>query len=512
MWPKIIFSSLTVVFSHRQSGEEFHLLQQKFAEKSSSDVLSPPADAESCPVPLRCHCLDQTDVSHKYYVDWRMCDAEVEIGEGGMPIRYRNVAPLMDLVITNLTKYTSPAPEKNGRNGCLGQLNIAAPGSLKVKFSLVEAGTNIPVHVGSTPTTYEMTVFDLDESKAGMREKVGVSNYSSIAAVVLKPTMAGGTAWFEASKQAVPNPSADNLFDLTSKQIDASFSVSYKGTSEWVVDFEAEQTEGGASGGRNFFFSGTSCASASRHECECPPPTPAPTPPCPVPLECDCMDNNGVSTYNYYADWNLCDAEVEKTGPGGLPIRYKRVTPVMDLVITNLTKFESNDPAKNGKSGCLGQLNLVAPGDVDIKFSLVKSGTDTPELLASTKELTVFDFDSSLRGIKEMVGVSDYSSITSNVLNYTMEGTTAWFTATQVEVPNPDTHDLNNLTSAQIGASFSVSYIDTSEWIVKFKAKNTGKKGQKGGRNFLFSGTSCASANRHNCRCPGPTEPPIVQR
>merc|ERR1719329_529931 len=126
-----------------------------------------------------------------------MCSSTVEVGPGGMPIRYKDVAPSVDLLLTSLTAYSANDPEKNGRSGCFGQVNIAAPGVAEIKFALVHAGTDTPVPAGST---YEMTIFDLDTAQNGMTEKVGVSGHSSIEAVALRPSVtSSGMTWFEAT-------------------------------------------------------------------------------------------------------------------------------------------------------------------------------------------------------------------------------------------------------------------------------------------------------------------------
>jgi len=526
MWQKVILSGLTVVSSRRQSGDEFHLLQQKSAEKSLSGAPSHPNDAESCDQPLRCHCLDQ-DVVIRKYQDWNLCDKKpvYEDRHGYFPFRFENVGHLVDLYVENLTNFIPNDPEKNGNDlgrKCLGTFNIKAPGSLKVKYTLVKTGTKEPIPVDPT-NVYEMSIFDLDESYKGMKEVVHVRNYSDLGGVrkpfkEIEIENEVKEAWFESTEANVTNPDPDNMFDLTTDQMDASFNVQYKGTNTWTIDFEAHGRH--AKGGRNFWYSGTSCASAERHQCECPPKPVPPPPPCPEEnLECDCLSKD-YSKFNFLVDWNLCNATVERCnpkvdkcdGPYGFPLRYKKVTNLMDLIITNLTDYKPFDDEKTGKSGCLGQLNLISPGDVTMQFSLVKTGTSDLVPKATTKEMTVFDFDRSMRGMTEWVGVSDYSSYRANVLVPKIEGGTAWFKATEVDVPNPDTSDLDVLTSEQIGASFSVAYQDRSQWTVQFKAVEGKKARNKGGRNFLFAGTSCASENRHNCRCLAPKEPPIVQR
>jgi len=416
------------------------------------------------------------------------------------------------LVLTNLSTYTAHAPDLNGRSGCLGQLNIVAPGDATIKFSLVQAGTDVPV---SAPT-YEMTVFDLDSSPAGMTEKVGVMNYTSIEAVKLVPVISdAGIAWFEATEVAVPNPS--NLDNMTTEQIEASFSVTYKDTSEWVVQFHAQSVDD-TGNGRNFFFAGASCASANRHECTCPPPTPvptpAPTPPCPVPKVCSCLDEAATSDKSY-VDWNMCTSEIE-TGHRGFPIRYKEVSPSVDLVLTNLTAYSANSPNKNGRKGCVGQLNIDAPGNAVIQFTFVQSGTDIPVAVGPVYEMSVFDLDSSKGGMIEKVGVENYARLDAISLSPTISDRgIAWFTATSKAVANPS--DLNNMTQEQLDASFSVTYTGTSQWAVHFHAIREGRR--TGGRNFFFSGSSCASANRHRCECPAqeakpeaPPPKPLVHR
>lgn len=223
-----------------------------------------------CPEPLKCTCLKNAADEDSNRINWKLCDTDVEKGPGGMPIRYKNVADGIDMLLTASPGYEGRDTDKNnGRNGCLGQLNVKVPGSAAVTFALVKHGTDDVVPKGST---HEMTIFDTDKAKSGVTEKVGVSDYSSVDSVALNSTVEGGVAWFEAVHTEVENPTGGHTDDLTEAQLDASFSVTYRGKNMWVVRFVTEVPEGDDKerGGRNFFFSGRSCASATQHHCECP--------------------------------------------------------------------------------------------------------------------------------------------------------------------------------------------------------------------------------------------------
>lgn len=469
-------------------------------------VPPPPPDISECTVPLVCECLEEPLTVRESYVDWSLCDAEMEVGASGMPLRYKNVAPNVDLLLTSIGKYESFNVALNGRNGCLGRLNVASPGEAKIKFQLVEAGTETVLPAG---TAYDFTVFDLDASPAGMIERVGVSGYASVDAVKLKAEEEDGRSWYTGTEINVDNPATDNLFKLSTDQIEASFSVVYEGTSEWVVDFKGVWMGNGReqSGGRNFLFAGASCASPDRKHCTCPPaPTPAPTPAPPVCATgavCSCLEQPPALPDNHI-DWKLCHSVVE-VGEGGLPIRYKNVAEGIDLVVTNVTEYVANDHTKNGRNGCLGQFNIKSPGYVDMKFSLVQSGTNKVTGASSTKDITIFDFDKSIFGMAEMVGVHGYKELSHPGFSAEMDPAsgTAWFWAKDTEVDNPDDLDnLDELNSDQIASSLVATYEGKSEWIVKFRAARTIANAYDGGRNFLFTGTSCVSKDRFTCECP----------
>lgn len=440
-------------------------------------------------------------------------------GKAKKEVRFHNVTTLqdgtmLDLVMTNLTQYVAKpttGQDMNGRKECLGRLNILAPGDVQIRFAFVLHGTD---ELAPAATKHYFTVLDFDKSGAGMTEEVIVDqSFEAIAQTDMPWSRdASGRYVFKAKPQSIEIPNPTDPYDLSPEQQNAAVGLQYFETSEWIVEFKAEVVgDATASGGRNFLFAGKTqlqhVATPEPVPTPAPtPPTPAPTPvpttpaptPCPVPVVCNCL-KDPIAPYDYYVDWNMCTSGME-IGPGGLPIRYKNVAPSMDLVLTNLTSYAALAPEKNGRSGCLGQLNIAAPGNAQIKFALVKEGTNTPVPLGPTYEMTVFDVDASKRGMTEVVGVSKYSSIEAVALKPNVVGHNAWFRATDVEVENPDTNNLNNLTPAQIDASFSVSYTGTSEWVVQFHAEQGGRK--TGGRNFFFSGTSCASANQHECHCP----------
>lgn len=230
-------------------------------------------------------------------------------------------------------------------------------------------------------------------------------------------------------------------------------------------------------------------------------PTPAPSPAaCATGQICQCYYSYHARMTNTNFEWNLCSSDVE-TGPGGnLPIRYKEVAPSTDLIVEALTPYEAKDYSKNGRSGCLGQLNLKSPGHVKVRFALVKAGTKDLMPAGQTFEMTIYDFDKSNKGMLERVGVSGFSNIEAVEMKPDIRDGVSWFTASDSEIENPT--DPNDLTQEQLEASFSVSYSGTSEWIVEFEAREETPSGKKGGRNFLFSGASCVSADRHKCYCP----------
>jgi hypothetical protein len=101
--------------------------------------------------------------------------------------------------------------------------------------------------------------------------------------------------------------------------------------------------------------------------------------------------------------------------------------------------------------------------------------------------LTIFDFDTSEKGMAEQITVTGMESwVEGEVPEINADGAYV-FTGNldNVEVENPDSR--YNLTASQMDASVGLVY-PTSEWEIKFGAVDLSASGAVGGRNFLFAG------------------------
>jgi len=232
-----------------------------------------------CKVDLECRCLRPTR-KHDHHVTWDMCNSEVVKNSNGEFLRYKRIAKMADgkyadLLVRNLTELISHNESRNGKKGCVGRLNLEAKTNVTVKFTLVNEGESEPLVVNrAMPTTYDFNIFDFDQTTYGTKEVVGVGNYSALDAKFMNLTEVDGITYLRPGSARNDHMDGTDLTKLTDGQIKATVSVSYSGTSEWTVYFEAENfiRQGDDwTGGRNFFFSGQSCASKSRHECSCPP-------------------------------------------------------------------------------------------------------------------------------------------------------------------------------------------------------------------------------------------------
>jgi len=313
-----------------------------------------------------------------------------------------------------------------------------------------------------------------------------------------------------------PNKSYREVYDedialdnLTDEQLAATIGLTFESTNEWEMIFKAD----GAGSGRNFLFAGETSSCRGEPECECVP----------LPL-------SKASQETCYVKWNICDADVEQD-VGGHVLRYKNVATlgtdaedcpaglygtggggqVLDLIVDNMTPYKAHNRGRNGKNGCLGVVNLKALTNATLKFTLVKSGTD--DVVPSdpkhpfTTDFNLFDFDQSSAGMQEHAGFTGFNKIHINSKsmrkNVDAVDDVTWVHSETPAVENPNTDIRKKLTSDQIKSSFSVSYHGTATWEVVLKVEEKeGAKAHVGGRNFLFSGESCASWRLHKCRCP----------
>jgi len=222
-------------------------------------------------------------------------------------------------------------------------------------------------------------------------------------------------------------------------------------------------------------------------------------------------------------DWNMCNSDMMSNlgGLGGFNVKMKlghTKTPelrymnvakfpdgrMVDLVVTNTSGYLPN-PANpkqakeagdrdiggqymNGRKGCLGRFNIKSPGDVKLKFTLAYGGTNTPIPVEHPIDFTVFDFDTSERGMAEQITVKGMDSWVEGKVKPTVNSEGAYvFTGdlNNVNIDNPE--DRYDLTPEQMNACVGLVY-PTAEWEIGFGAIDTTNSGDTGGRNFMFAG------------------------
>merc|ERR1712216_625364 len=240
-------------------------------------------------------------------VDWKMCNATVHGNLGGLgpdkgaaEIRFSNVATTsdgsIDLVVTNLTHYGAYKSERNRENNCFGVINIAAPSDVELSFRFVKSGTHDSV---ALPRSL-FTVYDIDESKEGIREAVSFN--TAVSSYWLLPTselVAGGTNEGELTIHSTTvGIGEDNPTDpvsLTLEQGNRAVTVGFDGVDEYIMTFHAI---GDTGYGRNFMFAGKSSLITDAEE-ECVTTTTTTTKPC-RPGSPDLV----------LVDWKMCNATV----------------------------------------------------------------------------------------------------------------------------------------------------------------------------------------------------------
>jgi hypothetical protein len=442
-------------------------------------------------------------------------------------LRYHKVGFIageeVDLRLTAIGNYKPENATKNGRSGCLGQINVNAGSEAHILFEIVKTGTNT-VAALNTGLKQNFTVLDMDQSKihqgggpkrAGSytTEEVWVKDFSNKGDTRMDPSReVDGWSVFEAPDdkeyREVKNPESILEDSLDQKQIDASVSLTYEDRNSWEVKFVANTI--GFGKGRNFLWAGATSSCDVTPVCACTPDE----------------KRRHPTIMDHYMRWDMCGEE--PIAGDGHVLRYPKVAQMVtadgsmttagayiDLIVDNMTEYHAGNPARNGRNGCLGVINLASPGDVEMKFTLVEAGTDKQIRVDSQYPLTydfnIFDFDQSARGqMQEQVGVSGYSRLIARPPGMQQEqdestGMT-WVKSVTEAVDNPETDIRKVLTTEQLLSSFSVSYRGQTSWNIVLKAESKKKgaaaKKEGTGRNFLFSGESCASWRFYECQCP----------
>jgi len=435
---------------------------------------------------------------------------------------------LVDLRLKNTSKYTPNDRTLNGREGCFAQLNVKADTDVKIVFSLVKTGTDTVVGTGpkSAKLKQNFTIVEFDRSNLTERgrgrkkvekqttEQVWAKDFANVGDTRL-PDLgkqeAYGEEWyvFEAAEDAIeiPYPGDISVDALPADKLKATLSLTYVEKNEWELLFKAV-TNKEKGQGRNFLFAGETSS-------------------CDVAPVCMCTPDEKLRNprrLDHYLRWDMCNTDPVRGN--GHVLRYPNVATLraadgtmeageqaVDLIVDNMTEYAAFNPERNGRvaNGCLGVINLQAPGSATMRFTLVYAGTDEAVPVRAEYPLTydfnVFDFDQSASGqMQEMIGVSGFSKLVARppgiVRSEPDDSDITWLHTTTPAVDNPKTDIRKELDSDQIASSFSVSYRGQSSWDIDFKAEAEGESKRKGGRNFLFSGESCASWRYHECTCP----------
>jgi len=230
-------------------------------------------------------------------MDWNFLNAKVTQNNlGGMgpdsgarEIRYAGVSNGIDLILTTDAAYVVNPKVKeyeidgvtrqlngagnNGVNGKFGQVNIKGNTDVKLKFTLVEAGTDIPADVAPEQTVF-FSVYDLDTNGPSGYEFVDFTTPVDSYSVTKTSTarIQGNDAHLVATALRKGDDS-DNPTDplsMTQVQLDSAIWITYKGRNTWGMTFGEKGNKKGK-GGRNLLFAG-------RAQGDCPP-GPVPFPP-----------------------------------------------------------------------------------------------------------------------------------------------------------------------------------------------------------------------------------------
>merc|ERR1719420_1270782 len=225
--------------------------------------------------------------------DWNFFNAQVTqnnlggVGpdSGAEEIRYSNVANGMDLVLTTDAPYKVNDVVKdydgvmmsgegnNGINGKFGQVNVKGNTAVKLTFTLVEEGTNIPADVAPDQTIF-FSVYDLDTGKGTEYAQftTDVDSWSVTETTTAKVKMVKGKLYAEAGRPGNDDDNPTDPLDMIQIQKDSAVWITYKGRNTWGLTFgEKGNTSKKKPGGRNLLFAG-------RAQGDCPPGPVAPPP------------------------------------------------------------------------------------------------------------------------------------------------------------------------------------------------------------------------------------------
>jgi len=186
-------------------------------------------------------------------------------------------------------------------------------------------------------------------------------------------------------------------------------------------------------------------------------------------------------------------------------IETKEHVDSLDMVVTALSSYRSNDPIANGfnqgpgNNGCFGVINLddsKGANSVDLEIKFVNSGTDDL-VTVENFEFLLYDIDMGAKhtAIESLTIYNDvFKYYKSSTAKFKETGTLSdssgvTFTATTVGDGLDNPTDPDDLTPDQVDKTFIGVYKNVQKFRFSFAVT-----GGKGGRNFLFAGRSVPEA------------------
>jgi hypothetical protein len=189
------------------------------------------------------------------------CDAEeivlnsptsTNLDTGDRTIRFPNAKPGVDMLLTASDSYETNKPDKNGKQGEFGVINMKPGTAAEFTFTFVSTGTTSPVTIDKVSLSF----FDQDEHKGGAgRSEIETCNVDT-AFLAINTELSGsknGNCYKTRScefgnKHNNPNDPKDLLDDHFKR----ATTFSYSQTSSITVKIDVAAAKGA---GRNFQFS-----------------------------------------------------------------------------------------------------------------------------------------------------------------------------------------------------------------------------------------------------------------
>jgi len=220
--------------------------------------------------------------------DWNFAFASVtqnNLGGAGPDtgkeeIRYAGVADGIDLILTTDATYvvnpkvksydsgwaagkTADGTGNNGINGKFGQVNVKGNTDVKMKFTLVDEGTDTPVEVSPNQKVF-FSVYDLDNGNGNefVDFTTPVDSHKVTSTTTVHLTGSDAHVQATAGRDGNDEDNPSDPLAMTQVQKDSAIQITYIGRNTWGMTFgETGNTK--QKGGRNLLFAG-------RAEGDCP--------------------------------------------------------------------------------------------------------------------------------------------------------------------------------------------------------------------------------------------------